>query len=218
MEEIQKTYLPAAGHDWMLPLYDPLVKLLGGDRARRALLDQGLIRPGHRVLDIGCGTGTLVVLLKRLHPDVDVIGVDPDPKALARARRKAERASVSVHLDQGFSGALPYADASVDRAFSSFMFHHLEAGEKEAMLREVRRVLKPGGVFSLLDFGGPELGENGFLARLIHSTHHLRDNSEDRILALMSQAGFTNPEKVGQGTMLFGRVRTNYYQASVPNY
>src|SRR5918994_1732899 len=86
MEEIQKTYLPAAGHDWMLPLYDPLVKLLGGDRARRALLDQALIRPGHRILDIGCGTGTLVVLLKCLHPGVEGIGLDPDPKALARAR------------------------------------------------------------------------------------------------------------------------------------
>jgi ubiquinone/menaquinone biosynthesis C-methylase UbiE len=48
------------GRDWMLPLYDPLVKLLGGDAARRALLDQTLIQPGHRVLDVGCGTGTLV--------------------------------------------------------------------------------------------------------------------------------------------------------------
>jgi ubiquinone/menaquinone biosynthesis C-methylase UbiE len=215
MEGIQKTYLPAAGHDWMLPLYDPLVKLLGGDRARRALLDQTLIQPGHRVLDIGCGTGTLVVQIKRLHPDTDVIGLDPDPKALARARRKAERASVSVQFDQGFSGELPYANASVDRVFSSFMFHHLERGEKEGMLREVRRVLRPGGVFSLLDFDGPESAKNGFLARLIHSSRHLRDNSEERILALMSQAGFSGPKKVSQGSMFFGRARTNYYQASV---
>ena len=96
MEEIRKTCLPAAGRDWMLPLYDPLVKLLGGDAARRALLDQAPIQPGHSVLDVGCGTGTLVVLIKRLHPDVNVIGLDPDTRALARARRKAERASVSV--------------------------------------------------------------------------------------------------------------------------
>src|ERR671923_2521622 len=114
MEQIQKTYLPAAGHDWLLPLYDPLVKLLGGAVARRTLLNHALIRSGHRVLDIGCGTGTLVVLIKRLHPDVDVVGLDPDPKALGRARRKAERASVPVQLDRGFSDALPYPDASVD--------------------------------------------------------------------------------------------------------
>ena len=217
MEQIQKSYLPAAGHDWMLPVYDPLVKLLGGDAARRALLEQAVIQQGNRVLDIGCGTGTLVVLLKRVHPAADVVGLDPDPKALARAKRKAERASLSVQFDQGFSDALPYTDASVDRVFSSFVFHHLQRDEKEGMLREVRRVLRPGGVFTLLDFGGPESRENGFLARVIHSSHQLEDNSEDRILALMSQAGFADPKKVRQGTMLFGRVRTNYYQASVPH-
>ena len=217
MEEIHKAYLPAAGHDWLLPFYDPLVKLLGGDVAMRALFEQALIQPGQRVLDIGCGTGTLVVLIKRLHPEVDVAGLDPDPKALARGKRKAERASVSVQFDQGFSDALPYADASVDRVLSSFMFHHLQREEKDGMLREVRRVLRPGGVFTLLDFGGPESGETGFLARVIHSSHHLRDNSEDRILALMSQAGFADPKKVRQGTILFGRMRTNYYQASVPH-
>jgi ubiquinone/menaquinone biosynthesis C-methylase UbiE len=59
MEGTYKTYLPAAGHDWLLPLYDPIVKLLGGDAARRALLDQACIQPGQRVLDIGCGTGAV---------------------------------------------------------------------------------------------------------------------------------------------------------------
>ena len=216
MEDTRKTYLPAAGHTWLLPLYDPLVKLLGADAARRALLEHACLRPGQRVLDIGCGTGSLVVLIKRLHPDVEVVGLDPDPKALARGRRKAARASVSVQFDQGFADELPYTDASVDRVLSSFMFHHLLRDEKEGMLREVRRVLRPGGFFTLLDFGGPESGTDGFLARLIHSSHHLRDNSEDRILALMSQAGFASPKKVSQGTMFFGRVRMNYYQASVP--
>src|SRR5919108_839270 len=169
MEQIQKTYLPAAGHDWLLPLYDPLVKLLGGDVARRTLLNHALIRSGHRVLDIGCGTGTLVVLIKRLHPDVDVIGLDPDPKALARARRKAERAGLSIQFNQGFSDELPYAEASFDRVFSSFMLHHLEAIEKENTLREVRRVLKPGGSLPLLDFATSESTGAGILTRWLHS-------------------------------------------------
>src|SRR5262245_8666218 len=107
MQEIRRTFIPAAGRDWALPLYDPLVKLLGGDRARRALLDQAAIQTGHRVLDIGCGTGELIILIKSLHPGVDVVGLDPDPKALIRAKRKAERAAVIIQFDQGFSDGLP---------------------------------------------------------------------------------------------------------------
>src|SRR5262252_6733191 len=212
MEESRRTYLPAAGHDWALPLYDPIVKLFGGARARKALLDHAAIQPGHRVLDIGCGTGDLVTLIKRLHSDVDVAGLDPDPKALARARRKAERAAVTIQLDQGFSDELPYPDASFDRVFSSFMLHHLQAGEKEKTLREVQRVLKPGGSLHLLDFGGPESGQNGFLARLFHSGHTLKYNTDSRIIALMSQAGLANPKVVGRRAMLFGKIA--YYQAS----
>lgn len=214
MTEPRRTYLPATGHNWLLPLYDPLVKLLGGDQARRTLLDQAAIRPDHRLLDIGCGTGSLVILIKRLYPDVEAVGLDPDPKALARGKRKAERAGVSIQFDQGFSDELPYPEAFFDRVFSSFMFHHLQPEEKEKTLREVRRVLKPGGVLQLLDFGGPEASRDGFLARWLHSSHRLRDNAEGRLLSLMRQAGLVDPKQVGHGAMRFLRIA--YYQASVP--
>jgi len=95
MEQIQRDFIPAAGHDWVLPLYDPMMKLLGGDEARRTLVEGARLNPGQRILDIGCGTGSLLVLIKCLYPESAVLGVDPDPKALARARRKAE----SVRLD-----------------------------------------------------------------------------------------------------------------------
>src|SRR5215510_6169453 len=115
MTQSSRTYLPAAGHDWGLPFYDPFVKLFGGDAARRALLDQSALQPGQRVLDVGCGTGTLATLIKQLHSEVEVIGLDPDPKALARARSKAARAAVTIQFDQGFGDQLPYPEASFDR-------------------------------------------------------------------------------------------------------
>lgn len=216
MADIQRTYLPAAGHDWSLPLYDPLVKLLGGDTARRALLDQAALRPAYRILDIGCGTGTLATLIKRLHPAVEVTGIDPDPKALARARQKAARAEVSIQFDQGFADKLPYPDASFDRVFSSFMFHHLQADLRETTLREVRRVLAPGGSFHMLDFARPDAHAAGWWARLLHSSSHLQDNSDGRILTLMGQGGLVYSKKVRDGAIFFGRLRTAYYQASVP--
>ena len=214
IKDAQKTYLPAAGWHWALPLYDPIVKLLGGEKARKALLDQAAIQPTHRVLDIGCGTGTLATLIKRRYPGVTVVGLDPDPKALARARRKAERAAVSIQFDQGFSDELPYPDASFDRVLSSFMFHHLQPDQREKTLREVRRVLAPGGSLHLLDFSGDEPHSHG-LARLFHSRHRFKDNSEGRILTLMLEAGFASAKKVMEGAQLFGIMRTGYYQAVV---
>jgi ubiquinone/menaquinone biosynthesis C-methylase UbiE len=210
--ETSRTYLPAAGHDWLLPLYDPIVKLLGGEAARGALLDQAALRPGHQVLEVGCGTGTLAMMIKRLHPDAAMVGLDPDPKALTRAKRKALRAGVTIQFDEGFADALPYPQASFDRVFSSFMLHHLPAEQKGKMLREVRRVLRPGGELHLLDFEGPEDGKHGFLAHLFHSNDRLKENSESRVLSLMRQAGLTDPKKLGRRAMRFGRIA--YYRAT----
>lgn len=214
MNRTHKDYLPAAGKDWALPFYDPVVKLLGGDAARRQLLDQASLAPEQRVLDIGCGTGTLVTLMKRLCPALDVTGLDPDPKALARAKKKATRAQIAIRLDQGFSDELPYPEASFDRVFSSFMFHHLEAESRERTVREVRRVLKPAGSFHLADFVHPE-GHSHGLSHRIHSSPHFKDNSDDRILSLMAQAGFARPRKAGDKTMMFGLLHVAYYAASI---
>jgi ubiquinone/menaquinone biosynthesis C-methylase UbiE len=104
----------------------------------------------------GCGTGSLVVLVRQLFPDAEVVGLDPDEKALARATRKAQRAATNIQFDRGFSDALEYRDASFDRVFCSFMFHHLQRDEKERTLRAIARVLKADGSLHLLDFGGPD--------------------------------------------------------------
>jgi ubiquinone/menaquinone biosynthesis C-methylase UbiE len=183
-----RAYLPAAGQDFFLPLYDGVAKLLGADGARQKLLDEASLEPGQKVLDIGSGTGTFAVLLKQRHPAVEVIGLDPDPKALARARRKAERARASIRFDQGFADALAYPEATFDVVFSSFMFHHLEAANREKTLQEVCRVLRPGGIFYLLDFEASDSGSGHGLIRLFHAGDRLRDNSENRILMLLDLA------------------------------
>jgi ubiquinone/menaquinone biosynthesis C-methylase UbiE len=91
------------------------------------------------------------------------------------------------------------------------MFHHLPPDEKGKTLRAIRRVLKQDGEFHMLDFEGPEDSEHSFLAQLLHSGHRLKDNSESRVLAFMTQAGFSDPKKVGRRSMFFGRIA--YYSA-----
>ena len=152
IDDAERSFIPAFGKRWLLPLYDPFLWLFGADATKRPLIEQAQIKSGFRVLDIGCGTGTMAVLIKKLHPAADVVGIDPDPDALAVCKRKANRAGLAIEFDRGFADHMPYADASFDRVFSSFMFHHLTADEKSATLREIRRVLKAGASLHLLDF------------------------------------------------------------------
>jgi ubiquinone/menaquinone biosynthesis C-methylase UbiE len=109
MSATQRPFLPAAGRDIFLPLYHPLTRLFGLDSIREALIEHAELRPAHRVLDIGCGTGTLAVAIKRRHRAASVSALDLDSKALFLARSKAARAEVTVQFDQGFSDGLPYA-------------------------------------------------------------------------------------------------------------
>jgi SAM-dependent methyltransferase len=86
-----RDYRPAMDRDALLPLYDVVSRVLGASSLHRQLTEQAEIGPGHRVLEVGCGTGNLTLLAKRMQPGADFAGLDPDPRALARARRKTER-------------------------------------------------------------------------------------------------------------------------------
>jgi ubiquinone/menaquinone biosynthesis C-methylase UbiE len=99
---------------------------------------------------------------------------------------------------------------------SSFMFHHLKSQEKVGTLREIRRVLKPGGRLLLLDFDVPEHGAHHGLQRMFHSQARLKDNSADRILRLMTEAGFQDPARVAGRSLIFGLAQAGYYRAFAP--
>lgn len=106
--ESPKTFVPGMGVDYLLPLYDPFTRLLGLNRSRRELVAQAALQSHHRVLDIGCGTGTVAILIKSLYPSVEVVGLDPDQRALTRATRKAQHTGTTIQFDRGFSDALDY--------------------------------------------------------------------------------------------------------------
>jgi SAM-dependent methyltransferase len=208
-----RRYLPGMGRDWLLALYDPFTRLIGIESAHRKLAGQAALESAERVLEIGCGTGNLALLVKRMRPQLEVVGLDPDPKALARAERKARRAGLPLELDRGFADELPYADGSFDRVLSSLMFHHLEADLRTASVRQVLRVLRPGGSLHLMDCGGDSHQLHG-LARLARRSRTLRDNWDDRIPTLMREAGFVDAAETGQLTKRIGRL--TYYCATRP--
>lgn len=146
-------YLPATGHDALLPGYDLLTRVLGMRPVYDALVAQAELFDGARVLEIGCGTGNLTTKVNRAQPGVLLTGIDPDPRALVRARRKSRRAA-GVQFDQGYAQDLPYADGSFDRVLSSMMLHHLDDDVKVAAVAEAFRVLRPGGSVHVVDVIG----------------------------------------------------------------
>ncbi|MFE0170672.1 methyltransferase domain-containing protein [Streptomyces sp. NPDC059002] len=111
-------------------------------------------RPGDRVLDVGCGTGLLTRRMARtVAPDGSAVGVDPSPSVLAYARDHTTEANCSY--EEGVGQELGLPDASVDVVVSCLALHHVPEDQRQAAVREMHRVLRPGGRLMLADFRPP---------------------------------------------------------------
>jgi ubiquinone/menaquinone biosynthesis C-methylase UbiE len=203
-------YLPALRFPELTRIYDPVVRLTTREaRFKELLVEQAAPAPGHRVLDLGCGTGTLAIQVKRRQPDAEVVGLDADPEMLERARAKAGVAGVELQLDEGFSTELPYEDGSFDRVLSTLFFHHLDPEPKAQTAREVARILRPGGELHVADWGKPSdpIMAAAFLGiRLLDGFENTAENVEGRLPAIFEEAGLeqaqqTNSLRTPLGTL-----------------
>ena len=136
--------------DRIAPIYDAMNRVMtaGLDLRWRRLAASAAVRPGDRVLDAACGTGDLAVAARRAGA-ASVTGVDFAPRMLERARRKAP----AITWVEGDLLALPFADASFDAATIGFGIRNVS--DLELGLRELRRVLRPGGRLAILEITRP---------------------------------------------------------------
>ncbi len=137
-------------------LYDLANRLCGfGEGRHKLALDLAGIASGERVLDIGCGPGTLAILAaRRVGPEGEVHGIDPSPEMIELAEKKVANAGVRARFQTGVAERLPFPDESFDLVLSSLMLHHLPDDVKTQALKEVARVLKPGGRLLAVDMSG----------------------------------------------------------------
>mgnify|MGYP002652595672 CR=1 FL=1 len=205
-------YLPAAGHDALLPCYDLLSRVFGIGRYHRRLVELADLGSARDVLDIGCGTGNLTFAAKRAWPQVQLVGLDPDPRALARAQKKVKGRN-GIRFERGYAQDLPYADATFDRVLSAFMLHHLPDAARPALAGEVLRVLRPGGALYLVDIAGHLHPSDGMMARHELRSRHIRHNVGDGVPRLLGAAGFDCVELDSRA----GRIgRATFYRATKP--
>ena len=180
--------------------YDLLIWLLTLGRERRfreRLLHLARLQRGESVLDVGCGTGTLATAAKRVvGPEGEVHGVDASPEMIARARKKATKAKAAITFETAFAQSLPYPDARFDVVLSTVMLHHLPGKSRLEGVREMRRVLEPGGRLLAVDLVRSSVKRRGLVAHL-----HRHGRVEPRaLIELVSGAGLSIVDSGAVGT------------------
>ncbi len=182
-------------------IYDLVANVLSlghENMLRQATVARAGVQPGHQVLDVGCGTGSLTLAAARqVGPAGQVYGIDASPQMIQVAARKVAthkkvRGGAPVTFQTGLIERLEFPDQTFDVVLSSLMMHHLTDDLRRRGLLEIRRVLKPSGRVFIVDFsGGAGTGLHGIVARLGHAgpgAHAAVPN----LPGLLAEAGFVN--------------------------
>lgn len=214
-------YTPALGFSGLTPFYDLALRLATRERTwRSALLHQIAPANGEAILDVGCGTGTLAVALKRKAPGTRVVGIDPDPAILERAAAKAADAGVQIEWRQGFAHDIAaYAD-EFDKAVCSLVFHQVALPEKRSGIAAMMKAVRPGGDLHIADYATQSTWTMRQLFRTIQlldgheNTQANADGALERILDELENAAAAGPTGVvktptGAITLFHVRKRAN---------
>lgn len=208
---VDPSLIPALRFHWLTPFYDAIVRTTTRENAfKSALIDQAALSDGHRILDLGAGTGTLALQIKESYPGSTVHAVDGDPGVLEIARRKAFAAGVDIEFREGRSASLPYANEAFDRVVSTLFFHHLNWSDKLLTVQELSRVMKPGAELHVADWGRPgnPLMRGLFVfVQLLDGFETTGDNCSGRLVPLFESAGFTEVESPARFDTIFGTLR-----------
>lgn len=208
METSRERYIPALEYRFLTPIYDPIIAITCREKTFKGqLLGQAELKPGYRVLDVGCGTGTFAINMKKGIPEAEIICIDGDRQILSIAKGKSKRHRAEVRFYCCFSTQLPFLGNSFDRVVSSLFFHHLSKSQKIATIREIYRVLKPGGQLHVADWGRSTnkfMRSLFFFIQLLDGFHTTTDNLKGLLPEIIKDCGFNSVKIRNNFSTIFG--------------
>jgi len=202
-------FVPAAPQLWT---YDALSFLLTSTRRwRPALLAQLAPSHGDVIADIGCGTGTQLLLVARACASVTLIGIDPDAAIRQRARAKLAGVTPPVELLAGYARDSDelLRGRGVSKVLSSLVFHQVPIEEKRAGLAAIRRTLEPGGSLHVADYGLQRTAKMRKRFRIVQKGDgfdNTEPNAQGVLPELMAEVGFDSVEETQLFETLSGSI------------
>ncbi len=204
-------YIPALRFKWLTPLYDFFLGItMPEKKIKKQLINCAAISDDSKVLDFGCGTGTLTIMAKQSHPGAHIIGIDIDVKILNRAIRKVQAKGLDILLLNYDGVKLPFQNNSFQRVISCLVFHHLDTDTKQSVLAEIFRVLNKNGQLYIADFGRSNSWIQRTLFNIIRGLDGFKStkaNADGLLPKLISAAGFENVGIQRRFKTMFGEVQ-----------
>jgi ubiquinone/menaquinone biosynthesis C-methylase UbiE len=190
------SFIPALGYDFLTAYYDMAIKLTMPEKKfRRILVESIYPQDDESILEFGFGTGQNLILVKNQNQNIRLTGLDIDPKVKDIANYKLAKNNLTVPLDLYSGNIFPYPDNHFDKIYSCLVFHQLDADTKTNCLKEIYRVLKPGGELIIADWGKADnkiMRLTFGIVQMLDGFKSTDDNVKGKMPEYIAKGGFEN--------------------------
>lgn len=188
----KKDFIPAFHYNFLTPIYSPFMRIFFW-WVFRNIADKIRLKKDEKLLDVGCGPGHLLKVLHKKYPSNNLTGLDIDPKILKIARKRLPE---SIKLIESSATDIPLPGSSIDVIVSTLAIHHFESLDKQKMIHEAHRILKPNGRFLLFDFTSPYNLFGKIFVKLFRKVEGLDDAINGKYVEWMEKSGFKNVKSI----------------------